>query len=278
LALNCEHLGKEVINLNKKEYFYDDDEKNIHKMQHERLNKHSSIPLYIQLEDIFRERVRSNIWNRKMKIPPEHIIMKEFNVSRQTVQKAIDGLAVEGLLKRTRGRGTEVIGTKIKQEFFSKYGFSSYFMSKNMKPSSKLLYFDIIPATELLTQKLKIKEKEKLLKITRLRLIDNEPIMICSDYIIERLVPSLKPQDFLNSSLNEYLISQYNLDFCYEECNVELTFPNSNQANLLEISRRTPCMLTEGISHNKQGKILRYWKVISKGSRYKISFKVEVTR
>ncbi len=67
-----------------------------------------SIPLYVQLSDLFRRRIVRREWAVNAQIPSLEQLMADFNVSRMTLRQAIDVLVREGLLSAERGRGTFV--------------------------------------------------------------------------------------------------------------------------------------------------------------------------
>ena len=66
------------------------------------------IPRYVQLADLFRQRVDKGIWLPGNILPSIDQLMEEFDVARVTVRQAIALLAEEGLLSPQRGRGTFV--------------------------------------------------------------------------------------------------------------------------------------------------------------------------
>lgn len=68
----------------------------------------SPIPRYLQLADIFRQRVARGKWPAGAALPPLDALMREFSVARVTVRQAVRLLAGEGLLSPQRGRGTFV--------------------------------------------------------------------------------------------------------------------------------------------------------------------------
>ena len=70
----------------------------------------SSIPLYVQLSDLFRGRIARGEWPVGMQIPSLEQLMADFGVSRMTLRQAIEVLSREGLLSAERGRGTFVSG------------------------------------------------------------------------------------------------------------------------------------------------------------------------
>jgi GntR family transcriptional regulator len=68
----------------------------------------ASIPLYVQVADVMRHRIKRGIWPRGQTLPSLEQLMAEFQVARVTVRQAIQLLAGEGLLSPQRGRGTFV--------------------------------------------------------------------------------------------------------------------------------------------------------------------------
>ena len=70
------------------------------------------VSFYIQLAELFQQRIQRDIWPVGTKLPSLRELVKEFNVARVTVRQAIDVLARKGLVSPQRGRGTYVTATK----------------------------------------------------------------------------------------------------------------------------------------------------------------------
>lgn len=68
----------------------------------------SRIPRYLQLADIFRQRIARGVWKPGDMLPSIEMLMSEFSVARVTVRQAIRLLDEEGLVSPQRGRGTVV--------------------------------------------------------------------------------------------------------------------------------------------------------------------------
>jgi GntR family transcriptional regulator len=66
-------------------------------------------PLYAQVRQLLRERIRSGTWRPGQLLPNEFEIADEFGVSQGTARKALDALAQDGLVVRRQGRGTFVV-------------------------------------------------------------------------------------------------------------------------------------------------------------------------
>ncbi|MFC5529926.1 GntR family transcriptional regulator [Cohnella yongneupensis] len=65
-------------------------------------------PLYIQIQDYFKERITTQLLRPNDKIPSEKELMEQFGVSRITVANALVQLAKEGWIYRIPGRGSFV--------------------------------------------------------------------------------------------------------------------------------------------------------------------------
>jgi GntR family transcriptional regulator len=72
----------------------------------------SQIPRYVQLADLFRQRIAKGHWASGEQLPSLLALVDEFDVARVTVRQAIDVLRREGLLSPEQGRGTFVTGRK----------------------------------------------------------------------------------------------------------------------------------------------------------------------
>jgi GntR family transcriptional regulator len=68
----------------------------------------SPIPRYIQLADIFRQRIIRGVWPEGEMLPSIEKLMEEFSVARITVRQAVKLLSNEGLVSPYRGRGTVI--------------------------------------------------------------------------------------------------------------------------------------------------------------------------
>ena len=70
----------------------------------------AQVPLYVQLADLFRQRIAKGVWKEGDKLPSLERLVAEFEVARVTVRQAVDRLTRDGLVSPQRGRGTFVTG------------------------------------------------------------------------------------------------------------------------------------------------------------------------
>src|SRR4051794_785037 len=69
----------------------------------------SPVPRYVQIADLFRQRIARGGWCAGTRVPSNEELMREFDVSRITIRQAVDVLARDGLLEARQGSGTFVL-------------------------------------------------------------------------------------------------------------------------------------------------------------------------
>ena len=80
-------------------------------------------PLYRRLEERLRHAIESGAVKPEQALPSERDLAEDFNVSRITIRKALDGLVGGGLLVRRHGAGTFVAG-RVEKSFSKLTSFS----------------------------------------------------------------------------------------------------------------------------------------------------------
>ena len=100
------------------------------------LQKADPTPLYLQLQRLLREVIDTQAVRPEEALPTERELAEEFEVSRITVRKAIDGLVEDGLVSRRRGAGTFVMAPRVEKSFSKLTSFSEDMISRGRRPHS----------------------------------------------------------------------------------------------------------------------------------------------
>ncbi len=100
------------------------------------LSRDDPKPLYLQLQTVLRNAIETRLVAADSAIPAERDLAIDFDVSRITVRKAVDGLVSEGLLTRKRGAGTFVFGQRVEKSLSKLSSFSEDMTLRGRTPHS----------------------------------------------------------------------------------------------------------------------------------------------
>lgn len=147
-------------------------------MQDKPLEKKSQSPLYQQLMTRLKNDITAGAYPAGARIPSEQVLCDTYGVSRVTVRKAMLDLVQEGLLVRRQGKGTFVADERIKRDLQQITSFSDACRQMGHTASARLISTEWVPATGKDVEKLGVSLEEQVLEVCRLRLCDNEPVML----------------------------------------------------------------------------------------------------
>ena len=88
-------------------------------------------------------------------------------------------------------------------------GFSERFRNSDHKPASRVITLEVIQASPLVAQRLQLAENDQVISLVRLRLLDDEPLMLEKSFLSHKAYPDLIEQDFSVQSLYNVLAQHY---------------------------------------------------------------------
>jgi len=234
------------------------------------LQEDGILPLYYQLIGIIKRKIRMGSLKPGDKLPSEKEICSKYKISRTTVRQALLSLVNEGLLYRKQGKGTFVARPKLSRNLVKVYSFSEDMKNLGLIPSSKVLEQRIVPATEDLVENLNLKTcKDRVIKFTRVRLANSEPLLIETTYIPYDLVPSLIEEDLEHNSLYSILNEKYQLFFSHAVETYEAISIGRKEANLLKCKPLSPGFFIERITYLEDGTPIEVTNSITRADRCK---------
>lgn len=147
-------------------------------MQERPLEKKSQSPLYQQLMTRLKNDITAGVYAPGARIPSEQLLCDLYGVSRVTVRKAMLDLVQEGLLVRHQGKGTFVADERLRRDLHQITSFTAACLEKGHRAGAKLISAEFGEATAEDIEKLGVQEGEPVLEICRVRLCDDEPVML----------------------------------------------------------------------------------------------------
>jgi GntR family transcriptional regulator len=202
-------------------------------------------------------------------IPSERQLSADLGVSRLTVRAALDDLVRDGHLVRRRGSGTFVSEPKIAQEL-TMTSFTEDMRRRGMKPASKTLSLDVVPAGAQLGRFLHVSPSEPVVVVKRLRLADRETMAIETLHVREALVPGLTGDELENHSFYELLRERYETVIAGGVQTIEPTVTNAEESEALGVPLHSPAFQFERFTRDGEGNVVEFVHSIYRGDRYRI--------
>ena len=207
-------------------------------------------------------------------LPAVRDLALRLGVSRPTVRAAIEDLTRIGLLVRQQGRGTFTSPRKITQELAGRGAAAFGVPPAEGDWTSRVLTFRVAPAGAPRAARLKVSPAEPVLRVVRLRLVDDEPMAIERIDLPARLVPDLAPNDMESGNFYRLLRERYQVVVSDAVQSIEPTVTNPDQADLLDVPVYAPVLLIERTTRDVEGRIVEFARSIYRGDRYRIISKL----
>jgi GntR family transcriptional regulator len=235
------------------------------------------IPKYIQLSKILKEKIASGEYHADSPIPTEKDLCSQYQVSRITVRQAINTLVQEKLLYREQGRGTYIQPQKLKRDITNIYSFTNDMLKLGLRPGSILMEQKIVDAEPEAAERLKLPPKDcRVLRVVRLRLANEIPVIYETTLIPRFLCPQLVKEDLAKGSLYQILGEKYKLVPRHAEESYEAIVMSESQAQLLQCSstRHQPALSIQRIAFLEDMTPLEFTTSVGRGDRLTFSIKM----
>lgn len=236
------------------------------------LNKRSPIPLYYQLAELIKERIRSGELKLGDQLPSERDLSEHVAVSRMTARQAIAYLVREGTLVVKPGVGTFVAEPKLIYNALHLLGFTEETIRRGGLAASQVLEQAVVTPPLRVASWLNLKPGEQAVKVVRLRLSGATPLLLETSFVPTALCPGLEHADLAAQSLYALLEQHYRLHLEHARQTLEASVANDYEAALFGIKPGTSMILVEGATYLNQGSPVEYFKAIYRGDRVKFEF------
>lgn len=163
-------------------------------------------PFYIQVKNELKERIIKGEYPKNSLIPPEPELEKEFGVSKITIRKAVEQLAIEGYVEKHSGIGTKVLDNRAISKLSKGQGFSEYLLSTGYTLRKGNVTISKVDVSDHPILSNFFYEKECYC-LERIYTLNDLPYIHFTHYIPGRFLLSLDPETF-KDSLYEILYEQ----------------------------------------------------------------------
>jgi GntR family transcriptional regulator len=199
-----------------------------------------------------------------------------FGVSRTVVRQALKEMAYEGRIIREKGRGTFVAEPKLSSKSLvqSLDGFYQDMAERGLEPLTKVMEQGIVPATPKVAKFLKLEPMSPVIKIVRLRFIEEEPIVLVTSYLPFEICRELVNADLTRGSLYVFLEQECDLVIGRGRRRIDAISATEEEASLLNVEPGAPLLKIDSISYLDDGTAVEFFHGLFRGDR--LRFEAEI--
>ncbi|PAB58678.1 trehalose operon repressor [Anaeromicrobium sediminis] len=178
---------------------------------------------YLKIYNLIKTKIENGELKPNTKLSSENELVKEYNVSRETIRKTLNLLVQNGYIQKMRGKGSFVLD--INKFDFPVSGLISFKeLAEKMGTRSETIVneLELMEADDFLVKHLEVQEDDLVWKVIRTRKIGNEKIILDKDFFNKIFVPSLT-KEICEDSIYEYIENTLNLEigFAKKEITIE---------------------------------------------------------
>lgn len=155
------------------------------------------VDLKTQVKEALHSYIQTLDLSKSNKLPREEELASMLGVSRITLRSALDDMAADGIIFRRQGKGTFVNPTffEMKVSFNPVMHFSDMIINSGYQPSTRLLRYEIQPASKEVAKVLQLGDGEKVIVCTKVFFADNHLCALVEDYLPLSLVEEKDVRD-----------------------------------------------------------------------------------
>jgi GntR family transcriptional regulator len=209
------------------------------------IDKRSPMPLWAQVLDDLRLRIERGEFRERF--PTDAELIAEYDVSRHTVREAARRLQSEGVIDRGRGLGTFVRPRVIEQPLGTLYSLFRSVEEHGYTQRSVVRYLEERTDAEA-AKMLGRPADDPLIYLERLRLADEEPVVLDCSWLPAAVARPLLEVDFTHTALYRELSERCGVspNEGWERLAPEV--PTPEQRSLLGLPARVPALAIERLT------------------------------
>ncbi len=235
------------------------------------LSNNPAQPLYLQIREALSDSIDYADLKADDPLPSERDMSEFYSVNRLTVRKALEEMIRDGSIYQVPGKGTFVSRPKLDQKLLVMTSFTEAIRNEGHTPGSRLLGFCRVTPRPSILRAMGLPKEECVLKIRRLRSIDDEPFSISTSFLPLKYGEKLDADDFSDRSLYDILRERCGLVMSKTHSTLEAVSADAAAAEILGISTGIPMFLMSGTTSSQTGEVVEFFKVLYRGDRLRFS-------
>ena len=233
------------------------------------LDKNTAIPLYQQIVDYVREKIRTGEYQPGQILPSEARFCEEFGVSRITVRNAIQMLVDEDLVVKHHGKGSFVTDWADRKMHETFQSFEDVCAKQHIQVYSHILSNRQIPGSQAILKELKLASGSRVICIERVSIANSVPAALERLYLPAEKYAFLLQRNIENQQIRKVLVIDSSFDaneIGVKHYRLDVALASEQEAEHLNINPGDPLYVIQSTLVLPDGSPICFFKQLIPGS------------
>ena len=228
----------------------------------------AAVPAFQRIKDHVLQQIHSGVWQEGQAIPSEAALVKQFNVARMTVNRALRELSDEKTLTRVQGSGTFVAQQKYQATLVELRNIADEIAARGHRHRGELQRLERCKVDTALLRQFELNAAPHLFHSVVVHFENDVPIQVEDRYVNPAVAPDYLSQDFASQTPNAYLVRVAPLQGV--NFSIEASMPTPEVAELLRMEVTEPCLVLRRRTRS-QGQVASVSALWHPASRYQVA-------
>ncbi len=237
------------------------------------IDRNDPRPLHKQVYEALLASIRDGKLPLRGKLPSERELVDLYNVSRITVRHAVRELIQQGVIHSQPGKGLYVAERGGGFELQVLKSFTSIAVASGRSPGQRLVEASIVPAPLEVSRPLFLAPGAEVILLSRLRLLDNIPAVVQTDWIPAARAADLLDLDWTvaNRSLYAELRERYRIHPKRGQTTLSARLATDKEAEMLELPTPAAVLTVDQIAFDDRNRPINLTALVHHPARYPLT-------
>ncbi|MHC1684223.1 MAG: trehalose operon repressor [Clostridiaceae bacterium] len=224
---------------------------------------------YINIYDEITDKIKNKEYEPSSKLPSENDFMAMYDVSRDTIRKALTLLEQNGFIHKVKGKGSIVLD--VNKFDFPVSGLISYkelVEKMGLKSETILEKFELLKGDRYLNKILNTSGKDGIWKIVRARKINGEKVILDKDYINRKYVANLT-EEICRDSIYEYIEGELGIEIGFAKKEITVEMPSEEDCEYLDLRDNDMIVVVKSFVYLSDASLFQYTESRHRPDRFR---------
>mgnify|MGYP001600703180 CR=1 FL=1 len=232
------------------------------------VDRESQQKLYVQMETIIMDKVRTNEWPAGSQIPTEDELCKFYNVSKATVRMAIAELVRQGFLRKQQGKGTFVTSASPDLGITMKTRLTEDIFGEGVTAKKELLVRGVKEPPE--DVRAHLQTTEPVYYILCKRVVNGEPAYLEESFIPLASAPGIENAEVCQTPFYELMQREADQKIFKVVQMIEIADMSGDAAAILKNGHGSSMLMLHRLLVGPNGAPIAYTRLMGGGRKYKL--------